>query len=84
MIRTCNIVNFPVLIKQIRKTKNLTQKQLGNRLNLSEKTISAFETNRLVPNIETFLKIIYVAGFRIQLVEDLNKEPKELTIPLSK
>ena len=39
------------LILQLRKEKNLTQKQLGEKLGLSDKTISKWETDRGLPDV---------------------------------
>ncbi|MBR5468193.1 MAG: helix-turn-helix domain-containing protein [Firmicutes bacterium] len=39
------------IIKQLRTKKNYTQKQLAEKLNISEKTISKWETNRGLPDI---------------------------------
>ena len=38
-------------IKELRLKKNYTQKQLAEKLNISEKTVSKWETNRGLPDI---------------------------------
>ena len=40
-------------LKEERKEINLTQEQLGNRVNLSKANISKYEKDQLEPNIET-------------------------------
>lgn len=42
-------------IASLRKNKNLTQEDLANLINVSTKTISSYETNRSIPNIETLM-----------------------------
>lgn len=44
-------------IKQLRLEKQLSQKQLGEILNVSDKTISKWETGRTLPDIEMIQKI---------------------------
>ena len=44
-------------IRQLRKQKNLTMKQLGEALGLAESTISQYETGKREPDIGTILKI---------------------------
>ena len=44
-------------IRQLRKQKNLTMKQLGEVLGLAESTISQYETGKREPDIGTILKI---------------------------
>ncbi|MGX4645718.1 helix-turn-helix transcriptional regulator [Holzapfeliella sp. JNUCC 80] len=47
-----NSNNINTFIKYIRKTYNLTQEELGSKLNVSRKTISAWENGRAKPDIE--------------------------------
>jgi len=44
-------------LKEVRQSKNLTQKELGERLNVSDKTISSWETGRTYPDIFMILKL---------------------------
>ena len=37
-------------IRQLRKKKNLTQKQLADKLNISEQALALYEQNRRRPN----------------------------------
>lgn len=45
------------VIKRARKSAHLSQKELGNRLSISDKTISAYESNRAMPPVPTLQKI---------------------------
>ena len=44
-------------ISKLRKSKNLTQILLGEKLNVSDKTISSWDSNRTEPNLEDLLKL---------------------------
>jgi transcriptional regulator with XRE-family HTH domain len=43
-----------------REKKKLSQQELAKILNVSNKTISAWELKRREPNIETFIKIVII------------------------
>lgn len=45
------------VIREHRKLKNLTQKELGERLFVSKQAISKWETGRTLPDIETIQKL---------------------------
>lgn len=42
---------FGKRLKQIRKNKKLTQKQLANKIGISEMSVTYYETNRSCPSI---------------------------------
>ena len=42
-------------IAKFRKEKNLTQEELAKKINVSPKTISSYENNKNLPNIETLI-----------------------------
>lgn len=50
-------MNFGESIKKIRKEKGLTQKQLGDKLGISQAAIGQFESNKANPKMETIRKI---------------------------
>lgn len=80
MIRPCNEVNIPEIFKTVRKRKKMTQDKLGKRLGVSCKTISAYERNEIKPPLDTFLRFLYVAGYRIELVKDVFQTPRKLEL----
>lgn len=47
-------------IKELRKQKGLTQSQLGNLINVTKVSISCYEHDTRIPNLETFLDLIKV------------------------
>jgi DNA-binding XRE family transcriptional regulator len=81
--RVCNNVNIPIIIKQIRDKRNLSQARLAQKLELSSKTINAYEAGRIKPSLDVFLKILNVGGYSLTLIEDIYKTPKELSISAS-
>lgn len=50
-------MNFGESLKKIRKEKGLTQKQLGEKLGISQAAIGQFESNKANPKMETIQKI---------------------------
>ena len=44
-------------LRELREKRGLTQKDLADRLSLSDKTISKWETERSIPDIFTLLKL---------------------------
>jgi DNA-binding XRE family transcriptional regulator len=81
--RVCNNVNIPIIIKKVRDKRNLSQARLAQKLELSSKTINAYESGRIKPSLDVFLKIINVGGYSLTLIEDIYKTPKELSISAS-
>lgn len=83
-IRVCNNVDVSIIIKQIRKRKKLSQVKLGKKIKVKGKTISAYESGRIQPSLESFLKILNVGGYALELKEDIYKTAKDLSFPASK
>lgn len=52
-------------IRRIRKENGLTQKQLGERLNMTQSAIGQFENDKTSPKIETIDKIASALGVNI-------------------
>jgi repressor LexA len=49
-------------INRARKLVKLSQKELGNKLSISNKTISAYESGRVIPPIPTLQKIAEITN----------------------
>jgi transcriptional regulator with XRE-family HTH domain len=58
-------------IAQLRKFKNLTQKELAEMLNVSDKVVSKWETEKSLPDVETMLKLSKVLDISISELYDL-------------
>ncbi|MGN0520335.1 MAG: helix-turn-helix domain-containing protein [Candidatus Fimenecus sp.] len=60
-----NAESIGALIAQIRKEKNLTQKELAERLHISDKTVSKWETGRGAPDISSLEALSAVLGISV-------------------
>ncbi|MGX4687618.1 helix-turn-helix transcriptional regulator (plasmid) [Vagococcus sp. JNUCC 83] len=59
-------------IKKFRSSNNLTQKELGDLLNVSDKTISSWETGRTYPDISMIIELSNI--FNLSLDEFLKED----------
>lgn len=81
-------------IRYARRNKNLSQKKLGKKLELSEMAISAYETGRATPPWPTLKKISDITGFSLEYftekknknvsLESLDKNIKKIQKGVSK
>ena len=58
-------------LKNVRKNKNLTQKELAAKLNMDQSTISKYEKNIINPNVVILKKIAQILDCTI---DDLLKD----------
>lgn len=65
------IYNIAIVLKNIRKKKELTQKDIAQRTGLTQQMISKIESYNGNPSIESFVK--YCNGIGINLLEVLSK-----------
>lgn len=74
-------MNFSDNCKLLRKKKGLTQEALGEKLNVSRKTISGWENNRSYPDIITLLKISQLYNISINCLIDgeIDSDDKDIT-----
>ena len=63
------IYNIAIVLKNIRKKKELTQKDIAQRTGLTQQMISKIESYNGNPSIESFVK--YCNGIGINLLEVL-------------
>jgi transcriptional regulator with XRE-family HTH domain len=64
-------------IAKLRKEKDLTQEELANKINVSPKTISSWEKNRNLPNIEILILLSKELNTSIDSILNLNEENAE-------
>lgn len=64
-----------IRIKEIRRNKGLTQKQLGEKCHIAESTIRRYESGNLNPKIETLQKIADALGCDIFDLTEIQAEP---------
>lgn len=74
-------MDFNKKLKEQRQLKKITQKELGELLNVSDKTISSWETGRTYPDIVMIVKI--ADTFNLSL-DDLLREDKKMIAKVSK
>ncbi|NBV28908.1 XRE family transcriptional regulator [bacterium] len=55
------------LIEQARTSAGLTQQEMAERAGTSRTTLSAYEHGRKSPNLETFERLLVVAGYEVQI-----------------
>lgn len=48
---------FDLRLKELRKTHKITQKQLANNINLSERNYQSLEYGNIKPSYETLIKL---------------------------
>ena len=60
------------ILKNMRLTANLSQKKLGDKLNLADTTISSYERENSQPDFNTIIKIARECGFDIEIVDSNN------------
>ena len=67
-------MNLGEKISELRKLKKMTQKELAEMVNVSDKVISKWETGKSLPDVETMLKLSEVLGVSIsELYECVEK-----------
>ncbi len=65
-------IKFGKLIKKLRENKKMTQKELGEKLNITNKAISKWERGISIPDVEMFPPLSEVLGVSVE--ELLNGE----------
>ena len=66
-------------IKQLREKRNLTQAELAEKIGVSSKTVSKWETGRGLPDISLLQPLAQALG--ISVIELLNGEQIHITLP---
>lgn len=67
-------MNIGQNLTNLRKEQNLTQEELAKLINVSPKTISSYETNRSIPNIEILILLANALNTNINSILGLNNE----------
>ncbi len=60
-----------MILKNMRLTAGLSQRELGDRLNLADTTISSYERENSQADFETIMKIAKICNFEF-LIKDKN------------
>lgn len=76
-----------IRIRELRKQRKLTMKELGSLLGFSEVTVSQYETEKRQPNIEALIKFSNFFGVTVGYLlgaEDIEQPAKPETLPQQK
>ena len=76
---TCNLENFGVQLKKLRKQKNLNQSDILPDIKGGKSFISRWESGVYYPGLDNFVKLCYLLDATpnelLQVVEDPDREP---------
>ncbi len=61
-----------MILKNMRLTARLSQKELGDKLNLADTTISSYERENSQADFETILKIAKICNFELLFKDENN------------
>ena len=54
------IKDLPLKLRQLRKSNNLSQKEVADKLNISPSVVSGYETGERTPSTENLLALSYL------------------------
>lgn len=84
-------IKIGLFLKQLRKEKELTQEQLAERLNVSNRTVSRWETGSNMPDIGTLVEIANFYDVSIPEIingerksENMEQETRETAVAMAK
>lgn len=85
-----NQENIGKFIADCRKEKGLTQLQLAEKLNITNRAVSKWETGKSCPDVSLMLELCYVLGITVNellsgeriLMEDYQKKAEENLVEL--
>lgn len=66
-------------IRKLRKKKGITMKELGRLVDLSESTISVYETGKHAPDLPTLIRLADIFGVSVDYLLE-RKEEKQLDV----
>lgn len=74
-------INLPETIKKLRKSKKMSQKRLGKKVGVTDKTICAYENGLIKPPVEVLFNIFFSCGYCLDVKENIFKTPKKINLP---
>lgn len=72
-----DIKKIGIFLKQLRKENGMTQEQLGERIGVTNKTISRWETGNYIPPVECLLLLSSIYGISINEILAGERIPDE-------
>ena len=76
--------NYKLKLKEIRKEKKMTQKEIADELNVSDQMISKYENNIKVPNLERLVQISQVLDVTLDELVEFKRIHDQYSDTLSK
>lgn len=70
-------MNYGKILRELREEKDLTQQQLADKIGISQKAISFWETDKRTPNTDDYIKIADFFGVTLDYL--VNREYKDTT-----
>ncbi len=75
------MINFSEKIYKLRKKHNISQKELGKKLGISNRAVSKWETGISVPSTENFVKLSEIFGVNASYFFEEEKTSEKETAP---
>lgn len=74
-------IQFGAFVAQLRKEQDLTQKELADRLNVTDKAVSKWETGKGFPDVKLLEPLAQVLGVSlVELMQGRRQETETLTV----
>lgn len=70
--------NYGYAISKLRKDKNMTQEQLGKKLNISYQAVSKWENNQSQPDFQTLEKLVEIFGISLNEFFEIAKSEQKV------
>lgn len=70
------MADVPGLVRRIRRTADLSQRDLADRLAVSQSTVAQWESGQQAPGLSAFLTLVGLVGGAVQVVDE-SGEPLE-------
>lgn len=61
------------ILRNMRLSAGLSQKELAKKLNMADTTISSYERENSQPDFETIITIAKICGFEFQIINKSNQ-----------
>ncbi|MGE4275712.1 MAG: helix-turn-helix domain-containing protein, partial [Lawsonibacter sp.] len=76
-----NNIQFGTFIAQLRKEQNMTQKELADRLNVTDKAVSKWETGKGFPDVKLLEPLAQALGVSlVELIQGERRQTDSLTM----
>lgn len=80
-LRVDHPLDVPGLIRRARRTADLSQRDLAERLGVSQSTVARWETGRLEPCLHLLLAVLRLAGLALAVTDATRAIPAECALP---